>query len=90
MSSSNSITNTTSSSTIGGTSSLSTTPKTSFFIHNIASTTSTYKPTTDVAHKTFANSPGCIYPGRQPKFTEHFEYSEWKDMSSVVDHSKHF
>ena len=24
------------------------------------------------------------------KFTEHFEYSDWKNMPSVADHSKHF
>ncbi|KAK3401273.1 hypothetical protein B0T20DRAFT_495549 [Sordaria brevicollis] len=49
----------------------------------------TYTPSTSFS-RIFPVSGNSVYPGRQTKFTEHFEYSDWKNLPSVVDHSKHF
>ncbi|KAL0473606.1 hypothetical protein QR685DRAFT_492351 [Neurospora intermedia] len=68
--------NTTSSSTTGG-------------CNTIASSYLTASQPTTYKSPSFPNS--SIQPaGRESRFTEHFEYSEWKNMPSVVDHSKHF
>ncbi|EAA27760.1 hypothetical protein GE21DRAFT_4280 [Neurospora crassa] len=56
--------------------------------NNNTTSSSTTGGSTSSYKSPFPNS--SVQPRRESRFTEHFEYSEWKNMPSVVDHSKHF